>query len=455
MNFLSGWLHHGDSNRKPSCVASGFLVLLSITTVLLLSPQLNRALDRAKSKSQDQGRPARVFPRLSLDNGHEVEYLGMYPADARYRASSKFSRFLDKIGAAPAAEVRQSDVPPHTLRSGESVVQDYAPPIHAVASPEIESLPRGMVNNLATFAYGYLRVLQAPRSVTTDSRQRVVLSDPGVPAVHILDPRRRTSFRILGGPRRRLCLPGGAAVDGKDNIYIVDTCQQIVLVYDRYGRFLRKVATVHGENMLQQVTGIAIDRKAGHLYLSDGPRDIVFMFDLQGTVLKPAGKPGEEQESGKFKLRNNTRPRKFNYPTTLAAGDRELLVLDSDGTRIRILDLECNLVGGFSVQHAVQDHADGVAIDSEDRIYVSYSGTAEVRIYNRDGAVLASFGQSGARMGEFHDPTGLWVDAANRFYVADTTNARIQLFQLRPGATSTEGADPQSGSAVALDSGSR
>jgi hypothetical protein len=33
-------------------------------------------------------------------------------------------------------------------------------------------------------------------------------------------------------------------------------------------------------------------------------------------------------------------------------------------------------------------------------------------------------------MGEFSAPGGLWVDANNRLYVADTANVRVQLFQL-------------------------
>jgi DNA-binding beta-propeller fold protein YncE len=49
---------------------------------------------------------------------------------------------------------------------------------------------------------------------------------------------------------------------------------------------------------------------------------------------------------------------------------------------------------------------------------------------------MGTFGQSGSRIGEFLAPRGLWVDASNRIYVADTANARVQVFEVSTGATS-------------------
>jgi DNA-binding beta-propeller fold protein YncE len=33
-------------------------------------------------------------------------------------------------------------------------------------------------------------------------------------------------------------------------------------------------------------------------------------------------------------------------------------------------------------------------------------------------------------IGEFNSPAGLWIDGANRLYVADTNNGRVQVFQI-------------------------
>jgi hypothetical protein len=43
------------------------------------------------------------------------------------------------------------------------------------------------------------------------------------------------------------------------------------------------------------------------------------------------------------------------------------------------------------------------------------------------------FGRPGSKTGEFSRPLGLWADARDRIYVADSNNRRIQLFQFRTG----------------------
>ncbi|MCB0316650.1 MAG: 6-bladed beta-propeller, partial [Calditrichaeota bacterium] len=42
--------------------------------------------------------------------------------------------------------------------------------------------------------------------------------------------------------------------------------------------------------------------------------------------------------------------------------------------------------------------------------------------------------KQGRGAGEFWLPAGIYIDAANRIYVADTYNSRIQMFQLVEGA---------------------
>ncbi len=317
-------------------------------------------------------------------------------------------------------------------------VENYAPPLHATAFWRVESNPRGLFNDVVTLAYGHQNVLRMPLNLTTDSQQRVIVTDPIIPAVHVIDPHMKTSFRILGGGNRRLSLPGDVAVDKDDNVYIADFDREIVLVYDRYGRFVRTIGTIYDENIFQQITGIAIDRNAGHLYVADGPRHVVYMLDLQGVILKAVGQPHQERQVPELQIRSDIGPHQFNYPTHLVVGEDELIVLDTDGTRIRILDLDCNLIGGFIIQHAAQDHSDGVSIDDEGRIYASFSNTAEIRVYSRDGKMLASFGEFGSRVGDFSEPRGLWIDASNRLYVADTWNARVQVFQLRSEANQNQ-----------------
>jgi DNA-binding beta-propeller fold protein YncE len=213
-------------------------------------------------------------------------------------------------------------------------------------------------------------------------------------------------------------------VDAEDNIYIADSERGMVLVYNRYGQFVRYIGKFHGENMYERPTGIAIDRKAGRLYLADTPRNLVFILDLQGNVLKRLGKDRKGNGSGEFVS-----------PTQIAVSDHGIVVLDTERSRIQVLDLDGNRTACYFLVVGA-DRDNGLAVDSNGNIYISYVARAIIRMYKPDGTPMATFGQSGSRIGEFLSPRELWVDASNRIYVADTENARVQVFQVITGATS-------------------
>ena len=386
--------------------------------------------------TRDDTQRARTFPHLDLGSGRELDYVGMFQPDGKFRRASRLTHFTDArrttLPWSPEARAAsQRDVPPSMLSSYVRRVDDVAPPGRAIALPEVQSLPGAVRNGIVSFVYGRLPVLKMPQHLTTDSQQRIIISDPGVPAIHVLDAKGKSSFSILGGPGRRLQSPAGVAVDKEDNIYVADSELGMILVYDQHGQFLRYLGNFHGERMYQGPSGIAIDRKAGHLYLVDSPRHLVLLLDLQGNLLRRNGVRWDDSAGFELKRRDDAQP--FNNPTEIAVNGDEVAVLDTAGTRVQIMDLECNLLSGFNIANPSADDRDrdnGLALDSRGNIYVAHANTSEVRMYNRAGGLVASFGQAGFRAGEFSAPRGLWLDAGNRLYVTDTANARVQLFQL-------------------------
>jgi len=370
--------------------------------------------------------------------GVDGQFVGMFSEDAKFRRPSWLERLRDKHVTGPFRTAEPQAMPSGLIRSYVRRVQDYRPPSHATASLLPHSLAGSLVSDFATVAYGHRRILIAPQRVTTDSRQRVIVTDSAVPAVHVLDPRGENSFSILAGSGRRIAWPSGVAVDADDNIYVADPDKGSVFVYDTYGRFVRTLGDFHGETLFEAPTGIAIDRANGHLYVADGPRNVVYMLDLQGNELQRVGEVWQRSETPGLKTRHLVGSGELRYPSDIAIGDRTLVVLDSDGTRVRIIDFDCNLIGGFSVVHTAADRAGGVAVDNHGYIYVSYLNSAEIKIYKPDGQRLGSFGQKGYRMGQFNTPRGMFIDAAQQLHVADSDNARVQLFQLNPSAPAAD-----------------
>jgi hypothetical protein len=251
--------------------------------------------------------------------------------------------------------------------------------------------------------------------VTTDSRQRLIVSDPTAPALHVLE--RDRSFRISGGPGQTLQDPAGVAVDAADNIYVADRKRGLVLIFDPQGRFLRPIGLFRGESIFQEPTAIAIS--SGQLFVLDSPANELIVFDLRGNVLRRAG--GHHKVNGVS----------FDLPTEIAVRARRVVVLDAAGTRVQVLDLECRLLHTFPINWVSGRPATpelGLALDSAANIYIGHPAWPALRIYDQRGHLLTGFGHKDK---DYSAVSGMWVDSADRIYVTDPLSSRVQVFQHR------------------------
>jgi len=381
----------------------------------------------------------------ALSPADHIAYLGMYSPDGKYRTTARAAR-SNAQGSTSSSNFsrgwsRPSAVPDYiNLHPRERVEENYEPPAHAAKPVKGQSLLAALRDSLVTFAYGRERVLLAPHHVTVDSRGRILIVDPDAHAVHVLGD--GDSFRIAGGPHRRLQLPNGIAVDAADNIYIADSERGLVLVYTPDGRFLRYLGKRGDETLFHYPTAIAIDRSSGRLFLLDSPRHLMFVLDLEGNVLQRVGRRSAHA-IGRFS--GDTIPMDFDYPTEIAIGANELVVVDSGNSRIRIMDLQCKPTAQFRIPAVpgppILDEV-GLGVDVSGNIYVSSTRDSQIRIYHRNGFLLSTFGRTGAEIGEFNSPAGLWIDGTNRLYVADTNNGRVQVFQLIRDSVTTAKAQP-------------
>ena len=401
--------------------------------VLSAQPNSSRYLDIAPAASAVRtvtSGPVRAFPSLRLSMDLDLAYVGMVSPDAVFRTNSKVAIPNGRApgeGIAPAAAAhassKASEVPEWMLLRNERVVENPEAPSHAVASFHLDSRAVTLRNRFLTYAYGRPSVIAAPKYVVTDSRHRVVVSDPSSASVHVLDPRDKTSFRLAAGKGYRVHEPAGVAVDADDNLYVADSDGGMVVVFDANGNFLRYLGDYKGEPEFISPRGIAIDRRHQHLFVVDTPASMVFELDLAGHHLKTLGR-----------ARNGSGVRQFEWPTQIAVNHEHIFVLDRWGTRVQVFDLNLTPVGSFELtQSSNPEHfpENGMGTDEQGRVYVSLSSNSVIRVYSSDGKTLSSFGQSGIRVGEFEGPGGLWVDSGNRLYVADSGNGRVQMFQLK------------------------
>jgi DNA-binding beta-propeller fold protein YncE len=69
-----------------------------------------------------------------------------------------------------------------------------------------------------------------------------------------------------------------------------------------------------------------------------------------------------------------------------------------------------------------------VAVSGDNRIYVLDGVNHRVKVFDENGAFLATIGREGSGPGEFRYPLGIDVDRSGNLYVADSGNHRVQMF---------------------------
>ena len=75
----------------------------------------------------------------------------------------------------------------------------------------------------------------------------------------------------------------------------------------------------------------------------------------------------------------------------------------------------------------------GLAVDSDDNIYVTDRDNDRVQIFTSNGTFITTIGSQGSEDGQFNRVEGVGVDQysdTGLVYVADTGNSRIQVFKL-------------------------
>ena len=70
----------------------------------------------------------------------------------------------------------------------------------------------------------------------------------------------------------------------------------------------------------------------------------------------------------------------------------------------------------------------GIAIDSNDVVYICDQNNHRISLFTRDGQFLGSFGAQGTKPGQFKTPCGITINKDGTIFVSDYSNNTIQLF---------------------------
>jgi len=195
-----------------------------------------------------------------------------------------------------------------------------------------------------------------------------------------------------GGANGKFVLPAGVDVDPDGNIYVADTGNNRIQVFDQNRIFAAKW---------------------GQLGTDDGqfvaPHDVAVRVDGQGYVNVYVVDTDAD------------RVQQFAMPD-LAGGCPD--------TTQSIVDGVCFLRvwGGFGTGGGDFINPIGIAAGNGNRLYVAETGNNRVQIFDADGNYVSAFGTQGNGNGQFLGPHGVDVGPSGDVYVADAGNNRVQVF---------------------------
>ncbi len=283
-------------------------------------------------------------------------------------------------------------------------------PINRIATlPELRSnQPPRFLGNISGPEPG--AAMNGPLSVAVDGRGKVYVADSGNHRVQVYDPNGRLllQFGELGSGEGQLNYPNAIAVN-RGLVYVAEVNNLRIQVFDSEGRFVRFLN--------QETTGLPMAPLAlafdegGNLYVANRSGE-VFILDPEGKAVGRFARPGALEGH-------------LSYPNGIAVGGGKIYVADSGNARVQVFDREGKLLQVGNVGLSLPR---GIGLDSRGRLYVVDTFGNFVAVYDQDFRLQFTFGKRGLENGELNFPNQLAMGPGDKVYVADRENNRVAVF---------------------------
>jgi|SRR5208282_464752 len=244
--------------------------------------------------------------------------------------------------------------------------------------------------------------------------------------------------------------PTGVAVDLQGNVYVADTANARVLLFDGNGKPLSGLGCPNavnftcpggsGQGQFDNPWGVAVD-SSGYVYVTDSVNNRVQKFDVNGNFVSAWGCPNAATQRCPW----GWGPGQFGDPLGIAVDSAgNMYVADRANYRVQKIDQNTGSItqwGGSYGSGADQFGGagpGGIAVDPSGKyVYVTDPSNNRVKKYSNSGQLLSALGcpnalnqacNPGSGPGQLNNPIGVTVDSSGNVYVADSGNNRIQKF---------------------------
>ncbi|MEW5989198.1 MAG: NHL repeat-containing protein, partial [Chloroflexota bacterium] len=268
--------------------------------------------------------------------------------------------------------------------------------------------------------------LQGPRNLAIGPDGNLYVADSGNHRIQVFDPSGGfvRAWGSQGDAAGQFNEPWGIAVD-ENYVYVADTWNHRLQKFTLRGDFVQTIG---------QGGSPAEGQEGGGLFF--GPRSILLLPDDQLLVTDTGNHRLQIlSRDGQFVRQVGLRgsePGQFNEPVGLAvAPDGSIYLADTWNGRIQKFSAELQPLLQWQVDAWEGESTNNkpyLAVDNDGRVYVTDPEGYRVLIFSGDGEYLGRFGRYGQEQDALGLPTGIAVDGRDNVYVTDAANNRILQF---------------------------
>lgn len=284
-----------------------------------------------------------------------------------------------------------------------------------------------------------------PMGVATDKDNNIYVTDSGNNRVCVFDRNGNFLFEFgefgVANPQPgekatwapgKFSYPYGIDIDdATGNIFVCDMVNGRIQIFNSAGTFIDwfPKKPIDSGNHAYELFPLAIDVNQGKVYVTNPYQ--VLTFTTEGKFLTAIGMPG--QEAGQFDRPNGI----------AAADDGSFYVSDSNNLRLQAFDAKGKsrwIVGKpvppdqIGIMKEDPNRLFGmprnIRVGPDGNIYLIDAFEFKIKVFDKNGKLLAAMGQRGVEDGYFNFPNGLAITNDSTLYIADKENDRVQAIRL-------------------------
>lgn len=363
----TSWIRH----LKGRLVSCPVLALTIFALLLVLAPSSAFAGKKKKAPAEPKKIPVIDYSNIVWPNPPaiaRIRYQAFYAAEkisqVDAKNNTKKQKWMDRLaGTQPTAEntkVLFQLVEPYGIAvdsKNNLYVADQK--VGAIFIFNTETREVELIKN-KVHAH-FVRII----GLAMDDGDRLFVSDPGLRHVLVFNAAHKAEEVITDG----MVSPGALAIDRENRqLYVSDVQLDQVLVYDADTLKLKRTIGTTGHNHelttpgdFARPSGLAVDAE-GNLYVADTLNDRIEIFDADGKFISTFGKNGDG-------------PGYFARPKGVAVdGDGHIWVADGMQDRVQVFNQEARLLisfGGHGLLPGQFQGLVGIAVDKNNRVFTS------------------------------------------------------------------------------------